>query len=430
MDTKELIEQIRSQFEQFKAQNDQRLAEIAQFGAATAETQAKVDRINETIVELQAKLDGRIDDLETRLNRPLAGGVRGARYTDRQMQLYAQWQGAVQGREVDPGDVDITLIENYNRAFRDWMRHGDRAAGESLHVLNEMSVASPPDGGFLVSPDTSGRIATLVYETSSTRRLSSVQQITSDALEGINDLDEAGAGWVGETAARPGNTATPQVGVWRIPTHEMYAEPRATQKLLDDASIDIEAWLAAKVSARFSRVEATAFVSGNGVLQPRGFLTYPNGTPTAAAWQVIEQVASGAAATLTADGLINMVTALKSAYRQGSVWGMNRLTEGVIRTLKDGNGNYIWQPDFQRGTAASLLGYPVEEMADMPNVGAGTLPVVFGNFREAYQIVDRMGIRVLRDPYTTKGWVKFYTTRRVGGDVINFEAIKLQVVSV
>jgi len=429
MDTKELIDQIRSQFEQFKAQNDQRLAEIEKYGAATAETQAKVDAINSAIIDLQAKLDGRIDDIETRLNRPHAGGYHGARYSDQQMRVYAQWQTVVQGREVAPGDVDTVLIENYNRAFRDWARHGDRAASDSLRILNEMSVASPPDGGFLVSPDTSGRIATMVYETSPIRRLANVQTISSDALEGYNDLDQAGAGWVGEVQVRPGNTATPQVGVWRIPAHEVYAEPHATQKVLDDASIDVESWLAGKVAERFARIEATAFVVGNGVLQPRGFMTYPNGVPAAALWQVIEQVASGAAATLTADGLINVVTALKASYRQGSVWAMNRATEGVVRLLKDGNGNYLWQPDFSMGGRATLVGYPVEEFADLPNVGAGVLAVAFGNFKAAYQIVDRLGVRVLRDPYTTKGWVKFYTTKRVGGDVVNFEAIKIQVCS-
>jgi HK97 family phage major capsid protein len=425
VENRQIIDEIRSTFEQFKAQNDQRLAEIEKYGSASAETSAKVDRLNAVIENLQ----GSITDLETRLNRPLAGGRGGVRPSDQMMRVYAQWQSVAQNRDVDEGQVDMDLIQNYNRGFRDWMRRGDRASADSLRLLNEMSVASADDGGYLVSPDTSGRIAALVYESSPIRQLAATQEISTSELEGQNDLDEADSGWVGETQARPGNTATPGVGVWKIPLHEQYAEPRATQKLLDDARVDVEAWLARKVSARFVRQENTAFVTGNGVLRPRGFTTYAAGTPTAAVWDRIEQVASGAAATLTADGLINLVFALKSAYLQGAVFGMNRSTQRVVRTLKDGNGAYIWQPDFTQRIAASLLGYPVVEMADMANVGAGALPVVFGNFREAYQIVDGPGVRVLRDPYTTKGYVKFYTTKRVGGDVVNFEAIKLQVVS-
>jgi HK97 family phage major capsid protein len=421
------VDEIKTLFEQFKAANDARLAEIEKHGAATAETSARVDRINAAIDSLQSGLGQRIDDLETRLNRPAAGGRGGESPTDAQMRLYARWQSEATGRDVDPGDVDTKLIADYGRAFRNWMRRGGQ---ESERILNEMSVASPPDGGFLVSPDTAGRIVEMLYETSPIRQLASAQPISSDALEGVFDLDEAGAGWVGETAARPGNTATPQVGTWRIPVHEMYAEPNATQKLLDDAQVDIEAWLARKVSGRFARLENTAFVAGNGVLRPRGFLTYPAGVPTAALWQVIEQVPSGNANLLTGDGLIDLVGALKDIYQASAVFGMRRATQTAVRKFKDGNGNYLWQPDFATRGSATLLGFPIVEMADMPAVGAGALPVVFGDFQAAYQIVDRFGIRVLRDPYTRKGFVKFYTTKRVGGDVLNFEALKLQVVSV
>jgi HK97 family phage major capsid protein len=420
------IEEIKSLFEQFKVQNDARDKEIEKYGVATAETTAKVDRINAAIDQLQDTLTQRMDDLETRLNRPLAGGRGGERPTDQRMALYARWQSEAQGKDVDPGDVDLKFIQDYSRAFRSWVRRGDR---DSERILNEMSVASPPDGGFLVSPDTAGRIVEMLYETSPIRQLCAPQAISSDALEGVFDLDEAGAGWVGEAVVRAGNTATPQVGTWRIPAHEMYAEPNATQKLLDDTQVDIEAWLAGKVAARFGRLENTAFVAGNGVLRPRGFLTYPNGVPTAALWQVVQQVASGNANLLTADGLIDLVGAVKDGYQQNAVFGMRRATQTAVRKFKDGNGNYLWQPDFAQGRRATLLGFPIVDMADMPAVAAGNLPVVFGDFRAAYQIVDRFGIRVLRDPYTRKGFVKFYTTKRVGGDLLNFEAIALQVVS-
>lgn len=431
MDPKEIANQIKTAFEQFKVANDQRLAEIEKRGEATAETTAIVDKANAAITELQNKLDEsnqRVDDLENRMNRPGASS-RIARPSDEQMAVYARWQSVAQRKPVDAGSVDLELVGNYNRAFDQWVRHGDRAPSDSLRLLNEMSVSDDPSGGILVSPDLSGRVATLVYETSPVRRLASVQGITTDALEGETDLNEAGASWVGETETRSGNSTTPEVGKWRIPVHEQYAEPRATQKFLDDSAVNVEAWLGGKVSGKFARAENTAFVTGDGVGKPRGFTTYTAGTPSASSWNQIQQVVSGSGTTLTAGGLLDLVFALKTAYRQGSVFGMNRSAEAVVRKLVDGQNNYLWQPDFQQMAASRLLGFPIEELPDMADIASNSLSIVFGNIGEAYQIVDRAGIRVLRDPYTTKGYVKFYTTKRVGGGVVNFEAIKLQKTS-
>lgn len=429
---RELIEQIQSEWRAFKDANDAKLAEIAKDGRASAETAQKVDRVNDALTGLQAKLDElrtSQTEIENRLNRDRAGGAALVRPSDKEMAVFARWQSVAQRKEVDPGDVDLDLVRNYTKAFRAWVRRGDNAGAEHLRLLNEMSVTSDPDGGYLVSPDMSGRVATLVYETSPIRQLASVQEISTDSLEGDYDLDEASASWVGETETRSGNTGTPGVGGWRIPVHEQYAEPRATQKLLDDARIDVEAWLAGKVSAKFGRAENTAFVTGNGVARPRGFTTYTAGTPSATTFNVVEQVNSGHATQITANGLIDLVFALKTAYRQGAVFGMNRTTEREVRQLVDGQSNYLWQPDFQQRSAATLLGFPVIEMPDLADIAASSLSIAFGNFAEAYQIVDRGGIRVLRDPYTTKGYVKFYTTKRVGGGMVNFEALKLQKTS-
>lgn len=435
MNEQEILEQIQREWKAFMAANDVRQAEIKAMGSASAETTQKVDRINNAITTLQTELDtvkaqgDRLDELENRLNRPGAGS-RGQRLSDEQLIVLASWQGMVQGKEVDPEQVDVELAQNYTRAFRDYVRHGDRAEANNLRLLNEMSVGSDADGGYWVTPDMTGRIVTLMYETSPIRELASVQEISTDALEGDLDLDEAGSGgWVGETQTRSGDTGTPQIGQWKIAVHEQYAEPRATQKFLDDARTDPETWLAGKVSDKFARVENAAFVSGDGTSKPRGFLTYPAGTPTAGAWQVIQQVASGHASTLTADGIINLIYSLKSALREGAVFGMQRLTEAAIRKLKDGDNTYLWQPDFSKGAASTILGYPIVELADMPAVAANALPIVFGNLGKAYQVVDRAGIRVLRDPYTTKGRVKFYSTKRTGGGVVNFEAIKLHKIS-
>jgi len=294
-----------------------------------------------------------------------------------------------------------------------------------------MSVGSDPDGGYLVTPDTGGSIVTKVYESSPIRQIAAVQLISTDALEGINDLNEANAGWVAEQAARTATTS-PQVGKWRIPVHEMYAMPEATQQLLDDSMVDIEAWLAGKVADKLARLEATAFVSGNGVGQPRGFLDYTTAATADAtrAWGVLEHLATDTSASFGtdpngSDKLIELVHKLKEAYRNDARWVMNRAVLGATRRLKDTDGGYIWLPSMEAGQPSSLLGYPVTEAEDMPAIAANSLSIAFGNFRLGYQIVDRQGIRSLRDPFTNKPFVRFYTTRRVGGAVQNFEALKL-----
>ena len=315
------------------------------------------------------------------------------------------------------------------QALSTYLRRGDQrltaAERDALDRLQRaLSVDSDPDGGFVVTPELSDRISTIVFETSPVRQVATVQAITSDALEGIFDGDEAGFGWIAERGTRA-ETTTPQLGQWRIPTHELFAAPRATQKLLDDAYLNMEAWLTAKVADRLARAENTAFVSGNGVDRPRGFLTYADGT----ARGQIQQIPSGGATSITGEGIINAAYALKAAYRQGAVWAMNRSTVGAVRRIREdqpgaNTGMFIWSPGF--GTQPqSLMGYPIVEMEDMPNIAGGALPIAFGNFAQAYTIVDRQGTRVLRDPYSAKPFVEFYVTRRVGGDVVNFEAIKI-----
>lgn len=314
-------------------------------------------------------------------------------------------------------------------AFQKYLRRGDAALTAEDHdamnlLRKELSVDSDPDGGYLVTPAISNRILTTVQELNPIRQLATVEPISTDSIEGLVDDDNADAGWVSERQSRP-TTGTPKLGTWSIPAHEMYAEPKATQKLLDDATRDVEAWLAGKVARRFAQLEGTAFLNGDGVGKARGLLSYPAGTSRGK----IEQVPSTAAAAIAPEGIVNIVYALKSAYTAGASWLMNRATEGAIRVLRDGSGGagtgqFIWQPGFG-GAPASLMGYPIYEAGGMDNVASGKLVAIFGNIREAYTIVDRIGIRVLRDPYTAKPYVAFYTTKRVGGDVLNFEAVKI-----
>ncbi len=313
--------------------------------------------------------------------------------------------------------------EVYTKEFRQFVLSGNIGRLEELAV-KALAVGSDPDGGYWVTPEVSGRIVEKLFESSPMRELATVETTTSSSWEYLPDIDEPGSGWVGETQARP-ETTSPEIKKGEIVVHELYAEPRATQKILDDAGVNVEAWLGRKVGGKFGRDEATAFVSGNGVGLPRGILTYPAGT----AWAQIEQVNSGSASTLTGDGLIDLETALKAPYRARAVWLMNRTTQAVVRKFKDGQNQYLWQPGLAQGVPPTLLGYPVRLADDMPVVAADALAVAFGDFREAYTIVDRLGIRILRDAFTAKPFVKFYTTKRVGGDVVNFEAIKIQKVA-
>ena len=359
------------------------------------------------------KLNGRIDEVQDELKDLTKAALRTTQHAE--------------DEKVEEDRVTKAAFTKYLRRGEQRLTSNEREALE-LHQ-KALSVDSDPDGGYVVTPDTSGRISTIIYETSPVRQVASQQSISTDALEGLFDGDEAAAAWVAERGAR-NETDTPEIGTWRIPTHEIYAAPRATQKLLDDANINVESWLAGKVADRFARRENTAFVLGTGVGQPRGFMTYPAGTNRGQ----IEQLASGVAgAGFLPENLLTVVYSLKVGYRAGAVWAMNRNSVREIRAIRDnsggaGTGQFMWQPSMQAGQPSTLLGFPIIEMEDLVNSAASpAIPVAFGNFRDAYQIVDRIGIRVLRDPYTAKPYVEFYTTKRTGADVINFEALKIVV---
>jgi HK97 family phage major capsid protein len=314
-------------------------------------------------------------------------------------------------------------------SFGEYVERATSIDAETKSLLTKaMSVNSDPDGGYLVTPELGGTIATKVFETSPMRQLASVMTIGTDSLEYILDNDEAGAGWVGETQARP-ETSTPKLSKLLIPVNEIYAQPKATQKLLDDAEIDIEAWLAAKVAQKFARMENTAFMSGDGILKPRGLLTQAAGTDISIGQ--VQQVVSGSASTFTYDGLINLMGALKEEYQDNASFIVNRTAFSAMLLLKDGNNTPIFNMayDSNGGRPFTILGAPLYFASDMPTVATNALAVVYGDIRQAYQIVDRTGVRVLRDPYTDKPFVKFYTTKRVGGAPVNFEAYAIGKIS-
>lgn len=417
---KSLINDLGTTFEQFKQANDARLKEIEAKGKADPLLDEKVNKMADKLAEIES-LKSRVEQAETVAARKAGTAAEDAGLEQKAKAFEAMC--AKRRGEMPAGNFGAKELAGYKRYFREFMAKGDLM---SLDAQKALSVGSDPDGGYTVDPDTNGRIVQKVFETSPMRSIASVQAIGTDALEGMFDLEEASSGWVGETSSRT-ETNTPQLGKWRIPVHEIYAFPFATQKLLDDSMVDMEAWLSAKVADKFSRTENTAFVTGDGIGKPRGFLTYSNGTTLPG---TIEQFGTGVSGGFATDGsggdvLINTIYGLKQQYRSGARWVMPRTATKEVRKLKDAEGQYLWQPGIAAGQPASLLGFGVVEFEDMPDPGANSLSIGFGNFSEAYQIVDRQGVRVLRDPYTNKPYVGFYTVKRVGGDVLNFEAIKL-----
>jgi HK97 family phage major capsid protein len=250
---------------------------------------------------------------------------------------------------------------------------------------------------------------------------------TSDVMEILLDDDEADCGWVGEVDDRD-DTDSPQIGLIKIPIHEMYAQPKATQKMLDDAGLDLEGWLSRKVEMRLGRKENTAFVVGDGSQKPKGFLSY-DAWSSAGVYQrnAVEQIITDAASTIAGDDLIELQNSLIEDYQAGATWGMKRATWFLIATLKTSTGgDYLLNPRvIAEGAEKILLGNGVTFMNDMPVKADNALPIVYADFKEFYTVVDRFGIRILRDPYTAKPYVRFYTTKRVGGAVTNYEAGKI-----
>ena len=424
VDIKSATEALETQskaFEVYKETQDAINAETKAKGTADPLLEEKLAKINATLDASQKRLDSYQLD-QKRQARIVTDANGNSVDMDAKALHWAQDIAKKRGTMVNEFGADA--LSEYKAAFNAFLRKDERTLG--VDEMKALSVGSDPDGGYRVHPDLSGRIVTKNFESSPMRAYASIQTISTDALEGVFDLDETGSGWVGETEARP-TTDTPQFGVWRIPVHEMYAKPKATQKILDDAEINIEQWLANKVAEKFSRDEATAFVTGNGTARPRGFLTYPDGSTLPGQIEQFETGVNGAfaAAPNGGDALINMIYGLKAVYRNNAAWFLNRTTTGLVRKLKDSDGAMLWAPGLAAGQPATIFGYPMASFEDMPNPATGSLSMAFGDMRETYQIVDRIGIRTLRDPYSAKPFVEFYTTKRVGGDVTNFESLKI-----
>jgi len=318
------------------------------------------------------------------------------------------------------GMLSSTVAQDFVARY---LRRGDQAGIE----LKSLSGASGPEGGFAVPQEIDGLIGATLRDISPIRAIATVVQTGSAGYRKLVTTGGTPSGWVSETAGRP-ETDTPDFNEIAPPTGELYANPAASQMMLDDAAFDVEAWLADEIAREFAQAEGAAFVSGSGVNQPRGFLNaaVTDENDDVRAFGALQYVASGASGGFASeDALVDLVHTLRPAYRQGASFVMNSATLARIRKFKTADGAFLWQPSLAQGQPATLLGYPVVEAEDMPDIAADSLSIAFGNFRAGYLIAERSATRILRDPFTNKPFVHFYATKRVGGQLMNSEAIKL-----
>ncbi|MBL9056403.1 MAG: phage major capsid protein [Rhodobacteraceae bacterium] len=322
----------------------------------------------------------------------------------------------------------------HKKAFGAYLRSGDDDGLRGLVLEGKaMSTAVAADGGYLVDPQTADSIRSLLLSTASLRAAANVVQVEAVSFDVLIDRSEVGSGWATETGAAA-ETATPTIERISIKLHELSAMPKASQRLLDDSAFDVEGWLAGKIATRFTRAEAGAFVNGDGVDKPKGILLPAKVANASWTWGNLGYVPTGAAAdfatTNASDCIVNLVYSLGADYRANGTFLMNSKTAGAVRKMKDADGRFMWGDSLQAGEPARLMGYPVLILEDMPDVGANTYPIAFGDFAAGYTIAERPDLRILRDPFSAKPHVLFYASKRVGGDVTDYAAIKLLKVAV
>jgi HK97 family phage major capsid protein len=391
----EIIADLNRAFAAFKETNDERLAQLESRLGADVLTEEKL-----------ARIDGALDETKRRLDRVSLDMAR------------PRLGGAAQ---------DDRKSREHKSAFDLYVRAGEASGLKALEA-KALSAGSGPDGGYLVPIPAEREILKRLAKLSPIRAIASVREISTHSLRKAFSTQGPAAGWVAEADPRP-QSANQQIADMTFPAMELYAMPAATQTLLDDAVVDIEQWIADEVQTVFAEQEGAAFVSGNGVNKPQGFLAYTTVADASWAWNKIGYVVTGVAgafpATNPSDTLFNLVYALRAGFRQNGKFVMGRRAQSLARQFKTTTGDYIWQPPVSADGTASLMNFPVVEAEDMPDPAADAFSIAFGDFERGYVVVDRVGIRVLRDPYSAKPYVLFYTTKRVGGGVQNFEAIKL-----
>ncbi len=317
----------------------------------------------------------------------------------------------------------------HKKAFSAYLRSGDDDALRGLPMEEKaLSTAVSADGGFLVDPQTSETISSVLRGAASIRSIANVVQVESTAYDVLIDHTDIGAGWASEAGATA-ETGTPLIDRISIPLHELSALPKASQRLLDDSAFDVETWLAGRIADKFSRAESLSFISGDGIDKPTGFLSHTTVADSAWTWGNLGYVATGTAGDFNAvdqaDAIVDLVYALSAQYRANASFVMNSKTAGAVRKMKDVDGRFLWSDGLAAGEPARLMGYPVLIAEDMPDIALDAMAMAFGDFGAGYTVAERPDLRILRDPFSAKPHVLFYATKRVGGDVSDFAAIKL-----
>lgn len=380
-------------FESYKETNDRRLSEMEARVGEDVVTTEKMGRISSFMDDQKRKMD----QLAIKGSRPVLDHMS-----------------------------SLVFDSEHKHAFNDYIRKGNEHGLRQIEAKS-MSASSDADGGYLVPDEIDQEIGRRLSALSPIRAISSVRQVSTSVLKKPFAQNGMAVGWVGETDSRP-ETNSAQLTELQFPTMELYAMPAATSSLLEDSAVDIDTWITSEVEAAFAEQEGAAFVNGDGVNKPSGFLSTSTVDDDSWSWGSLGYVvtgADGAFAPDPSDSLIDMVYSLKAGYRQNAKFVMNRKTQSTIRKFKDADGNYMWQPPAAAGQQAMLQGFPVVEAEDMPDIASDSMAIAFGDFERGYLVVDRAGVSVLRDPYSAKPYVLFYTTKRVGGGIQNFEAIKL-----
>jgi HK97 family phage major capsid protein len=395
-EAQQLIDQMNHTFEAYRQTNEERLGEL--------ETRMSPDVL---LDEKLSRMDRDMDDNKRKIDRIMLDRARPA-------------LGGTQTKASDP------VVAEHKAAFEAYIRGGEAGGLKALEG-KALSRSSGPDGGYLAPAVLEAEVLRRLAVISPIRALATVQTVSAGVYKKAFSVNGPAAGWVGEAVVRT-QSASPTLAELTFPAMELYAMPAATQTLLDDAVVDIDRWVADEVESAFAEQEGAAFIAGDGIDKPKGLLSYPTIANASWSWGNVGVVNTGVAGAFPAanpsDVLVDLIYALKAGYRQNATVLMNRKTQAAIRKFKDAQGNYLWQPPATAGTPATLMGFNVAESEDMPDIAANAVPVLFGDIRRGYLVVDRAGVRILRDPYSAKPYVLFYTTKRVGGGIQDFAAVK------
>lgn len=378
---------------------------------------------NETAMDVKTALAGFLNDFS---NYQADLDARLKKQEDRMTQFDRKTMTEIRRPALSrTADIEVP----HKKAFAAYLRSGDDDALRGIQMEEKaLSTAVQADGGYLVDPQTADRIAGVLRNAASVRAVANVVHVEATAYDVLVDQTDIGAGWSSETGSQA-ETDTPQVERISIPLHELSALPKASQRLLDDSAFNVEDWLAERIADKFARSEGAAFVSGDGIDKPTGFLTYATADNGTEVWGELGHVLTGVdgdfAAVNPADSIVDLVYALGARYRANATFVMNSKTAGAVRKMKDADGRFLWSDGLAAGEPARLMGYGVLICEDMPDIASNALAIAFGDFHAGYTIAERPDLRILRDPFSAKPHVLFYATKRVGGDVSDFNAIKV-----